>query len=144
MTVKLYTNTSQNNVAEKSITQIVNGALTVDFVLMDVINPTFTVTGKYPECNYVYIPYTDRYYYAKATLLSNNTTKLDCKCDVLMTCNKRGNLYGTAQYVARCETGRNDNIIDSLIPQKTEYEVHCLPKENALAFSEHNILIGVI
>lgn len=143
MTVKLYTNTSQNNVAEKSITQISNGALMVDFILMDVINPTFTVAGKYPECNYVYIPYTDRYYHAKPTLLSNNTTKLDCKCDVLMTCNKRGNLYGTSQYVARCETDKNTDIIDTLLPIKADYQVSCINKATTPT-STKNIIVGVI
>jgi len=143
MNVKLYTNTSQNNVTEKSITQITNSDLTVDFVLMDVINPTFTVAGNYPECNYVYISYTDRYYYARATLLSNNTTKLDCKCDVLMTANKRGNLYGTSQYVARCETDRNNALIDTLLPIKTEYTVHCNPVDTTPT-STKNIIVGVI
>lgn len=143
MTVRLYTNTSQNNVAEKSITQINDTTLTVDFVLMDVINPTFTVAGKYPDCNYVYIPYTDRYYYARATLLANNTTKLDCKCDVLMTCNKRGNLYGTSQYVARCETNRNNSLIDTLLPVKADYQVICSNKTSVPA-STKNIIVGVI
>lgn len=143
MTCKLYATSSQNNVAEKNLVQL-GDSLTCDFVVLDVNNPQFIVNGMHGDCNYVYIPYLDRYYYARATLLSNKTTKLDCKCDVLMTANKRGNIYGTSQYVARCETVRNDAIIDNLMPQKAEYEVHCLPKDNNLAFSEHNIIIGVI
>lgn len=142
MTCKLYINTSQNNVAEKSIEQIGN-ALTCDFIVLDVNNPQFIVNGLHGDCNYVYIPYLDRYYYARATLLSNKTTKLDCKCDVLMTANKRGNIYGTSQYVARCETETNTNLIDSLIPIKNEYRVYGAPV-STIPDSAKNIIVGVI
>lgn len=142
MTCKLYINTSQNNVVEKSIEQI-GSPLTCDFVVLDVNNPQFIVNGLHGDCNYIYIPYLDRYYYAKATLLSNKTTKFDCKCDVLMTVNKRGNLYGTSQYVARCETANNDTLIDSLIPLKNEYVVNCSNKGN-IPDSTKNIIVGVV
>lgn len=140
MTVKLYTNHSQNNVVSKDIIEI--KSLIADMpVSFDVLNPSIIVNGKYPECNYIYIPYTNRYYYCKATLLSNNTTKLDCKVDVLMSA--KNHIYGTQQYVARCETMENPNIIDNAIPLKSEYETHCLP-HSAVSSSTNTIIIGVI
>ena len=141
MTVKLYTNHSANNVANKNISEI--KTITADFPLsFDVINPSIIVNGKYPECNYIYIPYVNRYYYCKATILSNNTTKLDCKVDVLMTA--KDSIYGTTQYVARCETSENNEIIDSTIPLKNEYTVYCTKILSAITPSTDNIIIGVI
>lgn len=140
MTVKLYTNYSQNNVVDKNIDEIksVIADMPVSF---DVLNPSIIVNGKYPECNYIYIPYTNRYYYCKPTLLSNNTTKLDCKVDVLMS--SQSSIYGTSQYVARCETSENTVIIDSTIPLKNEYTVICT-KYSDIVSSTNNIIVGVI
>lgn len=140
MTVKLYTNISPNNVVSKNISEIksVIADMPVSF---DVLNPSIIVNGKYPECNYIYIPYTGRYYYCKPTLLSNNTTKLDCKVDVLMSA--RSSIYGTSQYVARCETSENNALIDSVIPLKNEYTVICT-KYSDISASTNNIIVGVI
>ena len=140
MTVKLYTNISSNNVVSKNISEIksVIADMPVSF---DVLNPSIIVNGKYPECNYIYIPYTGRYYYCKPTLLSNNTTKFDCKVDVLMSA--QSSVYGTSQYVARCETADNPLIIDSTIPLKNEYTVIC-SKYSTINASTNNIIVGVI
>ena len=140
MNVTLYTNTSQNNVVSKSISSIksVTAEMPVSF---DVSTPSFIVNGQYPSCNYVYISNTGRYYYAKATLLSNNCTKLDCRTDVLMTA--KNNIYGTSQYVSRCETATNTDIVDTSIPIKNEYRVYCNPY-GAVPSSSNTILIGVI
>lgn len=140
MTAKLYTNHSANNVVDKNIDEIktVIADLPVSF---DVLNPSIIVNGKYPECNYIYIPYTNRYYYCKPTLLSNNTTKLDCKVDVLMSA--QNSVYGTSQYVARCETSENPAIIDSTIPLKNEYTVICT-KYSDISANNNNIIVGVI
>jgi len=140
MTVELYTNISPNNVVSKNITEI--KSLIADMpVSFDVLNPSIIVNGKYPECNYVYIPYTGRYYYCKPTLLSNNTTKVDCKVDVLMSA--QSSIYGTSQYVARCETSENNALIDSTIPLKNEYTVICT-KYSDISASTNNIIVGVI
>lgn len=140
MTVTLYENTSQNSVVTKELTEIasVSADMPISF---DVSAPSFIVNGKHPACNYVYIPYTGRYYYAKATLLSNNTTKLDCKTDVLMTA--KNNIYGTNQYVSRCESAENTNIIDTQIPLKNEYKTYC-SRGTAVPSANNTILIGVI
>lgn len=143
MIVRLYETTSENNVADKTLTEL--KSTTCDMpVSFDVSNPTFIVAGKYPDCNYVYIPYTDRYYYAKATLLSNNNTKLDCHTDALTTAYKRGDILGTSQYVARCETVSNPTIIDNLIPLKNETTTYCLPYGYEIPSSINSIIIGVI
>lgn len=140
MTVKLYTNHSANNIVSKDIIEI--KSLIADMpVSFDVLNPSIIVNGKYPECNYIYIPYTGRYYYCKPTLLSNNTTKLDCKVDVLMSA--QSSIYGTSQYVARCETSGNTALIDSTIPLKNEYTVICT-KYSDIASTANNIIVGVI
>lgn len=143
MIVRLYETTSENNVADKALTDL--KAMTCDMpVSFDVSNPSFIVAGKYPNCNYVYIPYTDRYYYARATLLSNNNTKLDCHTDPLTTAYKRGNILGSTQYVARCETISNPAVIDNLIPLKNETTTYCLPYGNEIPSSTNSIIIGVI
>ena len=140
MNVTLYTNTSQNIVVDKAITTIKSTTCEMP-VSFDVSTPSFIVNGQYPSCNYVYIPHTGRYYYAKATLLSNNCTKLDCRTDVLRTA--KNNIYGTSQYVSRCESATNNDIIDTAIPIKNEYRVYCNPY-GAVPSSSNTILIGVI
>lgn len=143
MIVKLYETTSENNVADKSIS-LLNSSDCDMPISFDISNPSFVVNGKFPTCNYVYIPYTDRYYYARATILSHNTTKLDCHTDPLTTAYKRGNILGSTQYVARCESISNPSVIDNLIPLKNETTTYCLPYGNDIPSSTNPIIIGVI
>lgn len=85
MTITLYKNTSDNRVVNKSLTLVktVTGDLKTD---CSVVEPQLEIDydSGLLDCNYVYIPAFNRYYFAKLTT-STQRVIIDCKVDVLKT-----------------------------------------------------------
>ena len=85
-TCTLYTNSSNPNVINKSITSL--GDFSCDFKSMiDVETPEVYVAAgaAYDQANYMYIPEFGRYYYCKARVGTGNTITFECESDPLMS-----------------------------------------------------------
>ena len=88
MNVTLYTNTSDEHVLDKSITQVglsaVSGTLKED---TNYINPTLILSSSVSDFNYCYIDIFDRYYYVRNKTFSQQRYYYDLEVDVLMSWN---------------------------------------------------------
>ena len=82
----LYSNASDKVVVSKSLTQLKE----IQIELKDdtsLVNPTFifSVSSKYPEANYIFVPDLGRYYYINDITFSQNRGYINCHVDVLMS-----------------------------------------------------------
>lgn len=88
MNVTLYTNTSDEHILDKSITQVglsaVSGTLKED---TNYINPTLILSSSVSDFNYCYIDIFDRYYYVRNKTYSQQRYYYDLEVDVLMSWN---------------------------------------------------------
>lgn len=107
----------------------------------DILNPTFITAGSYINANYVTGLF-GRNYYIVSQNLSNGKNYVALKCDALSSF--ADNILNSTQYVARCETVENKDIIDTTIPLKNEYTVYCTKTTSTISPSTDNIIIGVI
>ena len=106
----------------------------------DILNPTIITAGSYINANYVTGLF-GRNYYITSQNLANGKNFVTLKCDVLTSFSN--SIIGTSQYVVRCETHINNDIIDTAIPLKNEYKTYC-SREDVIPSSGNTILIGVI
>lgn len=86
MTITLYTNNSDKDHVDKSLTEIV----TISGTLRDeckITNPVILIEyqGYIANVNYCFISEFDRYYYCKIEIVNNKLIRLICTVDVLMS-----------------------------------------------------------
>ena len=93
--IRLMTNNSATNVADKDTTEIT----TLTGVLRNetsIIKPTIIIEAPvhdFAECNYFYIPQFNRYYFVTdIRSIRAGLTEISGRCDVLTTALKKGNL----------------------------------------------------
>lgn len=112
MIIKTYTNKSDVNVCNKSLsneTEIEVRLLTDT----EVIDPLIVLSGSINTFNYVYIPEFNRYYFAdRPTNLNNNMFRVQLHCDRLMTF--RNNIKNSKGYVLYSENLKNNYIHSSV------------------------------
>lgn len=106
----------------------------------DILNPTIITAGSYINANYVTGLF-GRNYYITSQNLTNGKNLVTLKCDVLTSFSN--SIIGTSQYVVRCETENNNDIIDTAIPLKSEYKTVCT-KGAEIPSGTSMFLIGVI
>lgn len=106
----------------------------------DILNPTIITAGSYINANYVTGLF-GRNYYITSQNLTSGKNFVTLKCDALTSFAK--SIIGTSQYVVRCESESNDEIIDTAIPLKNEYKTVCT-KGGAIPSGTSMFLIGVI
>ena len=81
ITVTFYDNASDNNVLNKSLTQLSEKTISVKGD-MNLIRPEFVINGTI-DCNYMHM--LGRYYYITCTAMSGEITKISGKSDPLMS-----------------------------------------------------------
>lgn len=85
MNITLYTNSSDNNVVTKTISQVASltGSLRNESGIM---SPSILIQGTYPTANYCYISDWGRYYFIEEIIsVRNNISEIRCRIDTLMT-----------------------------------------------------------
>ena len=85
MNITLYSNSSDNNVVTKNISQIASltGSLRNESGIM---SPSILIEGTYPSANYCYISDWGRYYFIEEIIsVRNNVSEIRCRIDTLMT-----------------------------------------------------------
>ena len=85
MNITLYSNSSDNNVVTKNISQIASltGSLRNESGIM---SPSILIQGTYPSANYCYISDWGRYYFIEEIIsVRNNISEIRCRIDTLMT-----------------------------------------------------------
>ena len=109
MEIYLYKMTSDPLCYNKQKEQITK--LNCDIKLpIDIESPTIIIKGNYYDCNYVYIPHFNRYYFVeKVTGICDDLFQFDCMSDVLSS-NPINNLVAL---VERQEFKRNTQIVDN-------------------------------
>lgn len=140
MTVKLYNNNSPNKTVNKDITLID----TVDCILYDttsILNPVIKLKN-IPSCNYLYIPYLNRYYYITDIVTSNQSCYVSCKCDVLMT--YKENIYNTNQLVIRSETFHDTMLVDTAYNMSTDNLLYTRSFGDVIVTNHFTYILGVI
>lgn len=132
-------NEPKNKVIKKPVTVTTRTVTLVE--PCDILNPTIIVAGSYINANYVTGLF-GRNYYITSQNLTNGKNLVTLKCDVLTSFSN--SIIGTSQYVVRCETEINDDIIDTAIPLKNEYKAVCTKGEKEIPSGTSMFLIGVI
>lgn len=85
MNITLYSNSSDNNVVTKTISQVASltGSLRNESGIM---SPSILIQGTYPSANYCYISDWGRYYFIEEIIsVRNNISEIRCRIDTLMT-----------------------------------------------------------
>ena len=85
MNITLYSNSSDNNVVTKNISQVASltGSLRNESGIM---SPSILIQGTYPSANYCYISDWGRYYFIEEIIsVRNNISEIRCRIDTLMT-----------------------------------------------------------
>lgn len=113
--IKLMTNNSATNVADKDTTEIdtLSGTLRNE---TSIINPTIRIeapVNDFAECNYFYISQFHRYYFVTdIRSIRAGLTEISGHCDVLTTALKKGNLKQCEGITKRQQNKWNLNIND--------------------------------
>ena len=110
ITLKAYKNLSENNVVDKSITQLgsdLSGVLRSDCSVIDPIIAIQGIPGEnIANLNYIYIPSFNRYYYVNNIVIKNKDIfELHCHVDVLMT--YKSGIRGNSAVISRQENAYN-------------------------------------
>lgn len=140
MTVKLYNNNSENRVVNKNITFI----QTYDCILYNSSSITNIVLKlkHIPEGNYLYIPYFGRYYYIVDIVTDSQSCYVTCKCDVLMS--YKADIYGTEQLVSRCESLRDNMLVDTAFNMSADNVLYTINFGNNIITNHFTYILGVI
>ncbi len=111
MTIKLYTNSSDNFTLQKKITQVAEFGNVLLLDNTNIINPAFRLVGlidDFAKINYCYVPEFNRYYYVVTVeILAGGIIELQCAIDVLMT--YREQILNTTAVITR--GGKNYNVL---------------------------------
>ena len=113
--IRLMTNNSASNVADKDFTTIdtLTGTLRNE---TSITNPTIRIeadVSTLSECNYFYIPQFNRYYFVTdIRSIRNGLCEIVGHCDVLTTALKKGNLTDCMGITKRQQANWNLNIND--------------------------------
>lgn len=140
MTVKLYRNNSDSRVVDKDITFIRD----YDCILYNASSVTNIVLKlkNIPEGNYIYIPYLNRYYYIVDVVTDSQCCYVTCKCDVLKT--YKDNIYGTEQMISRCETLRDNMLVDTAFNMSSDVTLYSRAFGDNVITNHFTYILGVI
>lgn len=141
MTITLYTNKSDKNVMDKSITKIKDrtGTLRNDCSVIDPVIALEDIGSDITAVNYAYIAEFGRYYFINNIICKGNLFELEMHVDVLMTYKEgiRSN-YGV---IARNEKTYNLYLQDGVM--KTYANPHIQIKQFPDGFSSYNFIFCV-
>lgn len=140
MTVKEYKNSSNSMEVNKDITFIMNH----DCILYNSTSITSPVLKfkNIPTGNYLYIPYFNRYYFIVDIVTDNGCCYVSCKCDVLYT--YKDNIYGTEQYISRCESLRDEMLVDTAFNMSADTVLYTRSFGNEIVTNHLTYILGVI
>lgn len=140
MTLKLYTNSSDKIVVDKSITQIgsdITGTLRED---CSIIDPVIAIEGLTDlSVNYAYISEFGRYYYINNIVCRGKLFELHMHVDVLKT--YAGGIRGNKAVVARQQNEYNLYLTDGVF--KTESIPHYEIRQFPSGFSGYHFILAV-
>ena len=140
MTIKLYNNTSDKIVVDKSITQIgsdITGTLRED---CSIIDPVIAIEGLSDlSVNYAYISEFGRYYYINNIVCRGKLFELHMHVDVLKT--YAGGIRGNKAVVARQQNEYNLYLTDGVF--KTESIPHYEIRQFPSGFSGYHFILAV-
>ena len=140
MTIKLYNNTSDKIVVDKSITQIgsdITGTLRED---CSIIDPVIAIEGLTDlSVNYAYITEFGRYYYINNIVCRGKLFELHMHVDVLKT--YAGGIRGNKAVVARQQNEYNLYLTDGVF--KTESIPHYEIRQFPSGFSGYHFILAV-
>lgn len=143
MTIKLYSNTSDKIVVDKSITQIgadITGTLREDCSVTDpVIKLENTVGSNITTCNYAYISEFGRYYYINNIVCTGKLFELHMHVDVLMS--YRGAIRTNSAVISRQEKNYNLYLQDGVF--KTYSQPHYEIKQFGTGFTDFQFIFCV-
>lgn len=117
MILKLYKNKTPDNTLEKNIEFITDVSTLGIYDSIDITNPTFVLNynEKIFNCNYLYCPDLNRYYFCNLSVNNEKRFVITCKVDVLMSYKEA--LKKCSVTVIRSESvGRPTYIPDSSLP----------------------------
>lgn len=140
MTVKEYTNNSLYRKVNKDITYISTHDCTL-YNSASIINPVLKFKN-IPSGNYIYIPYYNRYYYITDIVTGSQCCYVYCKCDVLMSYQE--NIYDTEQLVTRCESLRDEMLVDTSFNMSTDTVLYTRAFGNEIVTNHLTYILGVI
>ena len=140
MTIKLYNNYSDNNVLDKSITQVgsdITGTLRED---CSVINPVIAIEGLTDlTVNYAYITEFGRYYFINNIVCKGKLYELQMHVDVLKT--YASGIRGNNAVIARQQNEYNLYLQDGVF--KTEAIPHYEIRKFPSGFSGYEFVLCV-
>lgn len=140
MTIKLYKNYSDNNVLDKSITQVgsdITGTLRED---CSVINPVIAIEGLSDlTVNYAYITEFGRYYFINNIVCKGKLYELQMHVDVLKT--YASGIRGNNAVIARQQNEYNLYLQDGVF--KTEAIPHYEIRKFPSGFSGYEFVLCV-
>ena len=140
MTIKLYKNYSDNNVLDKTITQVgsdITGTLRED---CSVINPVIAIEGLSDlSVNYAYITEFGRYYFINNIVCKGKLFELQMHVDVLKT--YASGIRGNNAVIARQQNEYNLYLQDGVF--KTEAIPHYEIRKFPSGFSSYEFVLCV-
>lgn len=143
MTLKLYTNYSDKNHLDKSITQQgsdITGTLREDCSIVDPVIKIASITGlDIAKCNYAYITEFGRYYYITNIVCVGKLYELHMHCDVLMSF--KSQIRGNSAVIARNESTYNLYLADGVF--KTYANPHYQIKKFPSGFNSFNYVLTI-
>ena len=104
---------------------------------IDIESPTIIIKGDYYNCNYVYIPHFNRYYFVeKVTGICDDLVQFDCLSDVLSS----NPITNIVALVERQEFKRNTKIVDNELIAQANNNFLCRTVGNPV-ISKYNIYL---
>ena len=116
MTIKLLNTSSDENVINKSYTQIadLNASQANEEISIDAPEIIINYSQSYLSCNYCYIPEFNRYYYVRnKAVINGNQLRFSLESDPLMSF--KGAILSSTCIAGRSTSYPNMNIVDPLV-----------------------------
>lgn len=151
MKAKFYVNTAPSNKVDKTefITKVGTedeGKELVLYMQSSVSNPVFKIHADLIDSsvNYLKADATlgNRYYFIDDIVIDKGFKLVYCTVDPLMSF--KDDIYGTVQMVNRCETKRDNMLVDSSIPMSVDSQFYTRSFGETLLTNHFTYILGVI
>lgn len=137
--LNMYTNTSDNRYLHKNITMLAENVPCTFKDDTSAVEPTIIISpdAYNPQCNYVYLSDTDRYYYVVDRVFSQQRVELVLSVDVRMSFN-----FSNCDCIALRSSNKYNMYLDDNEYARLQYnEVYTKPFPNAFSKTLNYILL---
>ncbi len=141
MMITFYKTSDESIKVNKNLTTIKSFDGSIMSTMPEVVDPVIQVplSNELLDCNYLYIPEFNRYYFAKGRVINGGIIEFSAHCDVLMT--YKDEIKNLDAIVSRQENVYNLYQNDAMLPLYVNKKIQYLKSKSVIPLNPSYILI---